>query len=110
MEVGYSESYEDLTQDARLLLEESTGNIGTAILIKIQPLMPNEQNIKTAFLQAYHYDPVKGKGVPRGGREVSFICLLCLPQADFWDIISSTKVPCYTETGFLMGQHFEGPD
>jgi hypothetical protein len=84
MEVGYSETYDDLRQDALLHLEGSAGEIGTVILIKIVPLKFNERNIKSAFLQVYRFDPVKQKGVLKGGQMVSSICLLYLLWADYF--------------------------
>ncbi|OXV09996.1 hypothetical protein Egran_02241, partial [Elaphomyces granulatus] len=41
LEVGYSQTYESLLADMDLLLEGSSGGIGKAILIKLEPLVQN---------------------------------------------------------------------
>jgi hypothetical protein len=79
MKVGYTESYEDLESDAQLFFEGSAGQIGTVILVKIQPLLLPEKEIKSAFLQVYHYDTEHGEAVPKGGREVSLFITTLYP-------------------------------
>ena len=49
MEIGYTESIEDLREDANLLLEGSFGAIGIAIVIKIKPLKSQQQMIQPTF-------------------------------------------------------------
>jgi hypothetical protein len=56
LEVGYSESYEDLVEDARLLLEGTRGEIGLVFLIKVDPLKPEETRIQNGFFAIWIYD------------------------------------------------------
>jgi hypothetical protein len=57
LEVGYSESYRDLLDNASLLLDgsESSGRIGRVNLIKFEPLeptlLPNALEIREGFLE-----------------------------------------------------------
>ena len=46
LEVGYSESYEDLVGDARLLIEGTGGRISLVFLIKMDPLGPGETRLQ----------------------------------------------------------------
>jgi hypothetical protein len=48
---GYSESLADLRNDARTLLEGSQGVIRLVILIKIEPLGPQDTSIQSGHLE-----------------------------------------------------------
>ncbi|KLJ09356.1 hypothetical protein EMPG_15219 [Blastomyces silverae] len=72
MEVAYTETYENLKEDARLLLEGTAGEISIAILVKIVPLKPDESRVRSACVQLYEYDSLQNKAIPRGGRETLF--------------------------------------
>ncbi|RPA89360.1 hypothetical protein L873DRAFT_1822958 [Choiromyces venosus 120613-1] len=48
-EFGYMEPYEDLKADVKLLLEGSEGQIGKAIIIKLQPLQDGEIQIQKGY-------------------------------------------------------------
>ncbi|CRG92523.1 hypothetical protein PISL3812_09584 [Talaromyces islandicus] len=57
LEVGYSETYQDLVADATLLLEGSNGSIGLVILVKLQPPPPaNQYDILQGFVELHIYD------------------------------------------------------
>ena len=56
LEVGYSESYENLVQNATLLLRGSRGRIGLVNLVKLQPLKEDEEEIQKGFLEVWAYD------------------------------------------------------
>ncbi|KAN0070268.1 hypothetical protein V8E54_011849 [Elaphomyces granulatus] len=60
MEVGYSESYQELLTDADLLLEGSAGEIRRVILIKIEPLSRNASQI-LGFVEVWKYDESTGR-------------------------------------------------
>ncbi|CRG88304.1 hypothetical protein PISL3812_05333 [Talaromyces islandicus] len=61
LEVGYSESYEDLINDATLLLEGSQGRIGLVILVKVTPLTAALESIQSGFVETHIYDQVTQK-------------------------------------------------
>lgn len=58
LEVGYSETYEALLQDADLLLEGSEGRIGVVIIVKLQRLALEEESISHGFMETHTWDPV----------------------------------------------------
>lgn len=70
MEIAYTETYEDLKENARLLLEGTAGEISVAILVKIVPLRSDESHIQSAFVQLYEYSSTQNRAIPRGGRKV----------------------------------------
>src|SRR5438034_7834770 len=70
IEAGYSESYEALIWDAKLLLEGSEGRIGLVIVAKLEPLKSNETNIQNRFVQVYKYDQETGRMARYSGRMV----------------------------------------
>ncbi|EED15473.1 hypothetical protein TSTA_049130 [Talaromyces stipitatus ATCC 10500] len=51
VESGYSQSYDDLVQDVTLLLEGSRGHIGIVILVKLKPLVGEEEAIQNGFVE-----------------------------------------------------------
>ena len=69
MEVGYSESYQELLTDADLLLEGSAGEIRRVILIKIEPLSRNASQI-LGFVEVWKYDESTGRKKIVGERQV----------------------------------------
>ncbi|EED18658.1 hypothetical protein TSTA_123860 [Talaromyces stipitatus ATCC 10500] len=56
LEVGYAESYENLVQNATLLLRGSQERISLVILVKLQPLKEDETEIQKGFLEVWTYD------------------------------------------------------
>ncbi len=72
MEAGYSESYDVLIEDTKLLLEGSEGRISLVIVVKLEPLKSNETEIQNGFVQAYKYDRQMNRRVRYGGRMVKF--------------------------------------
>ncbi|KAG5304596.1 no significant blast hit [Histoplasma capsulatum G186AR] len=72
MEIAYTETYEDLKENARLLLEGTAGEISVAILVKIVPLRSDESHIQSAFVQLYEYSSTQNRAIPRGGRKTLF--------------------------------------
>lgn len=57
LEVGYSETMQDLQNDARVLLEGSKGKIKLVILVKIEPpLQPDDTTLHSGSLQLWRYD------------------------------------------------------
>ncbi|KAN0081941.1 hypothetical protein V8E54_003239 [Elaphomyces granulatus] len=51
LEVGYSETYKDLLEDASLLLDGSAGAIGRVILVKVEPLAQNSTGFTNGFVE-----------------------------------------------------------
>lgn len=72
LEGGYSESYEELVEDATLLLEGSRGRIGAVILVKIDPVAPGQGPIKSGFVEVHIYDQENKKRIQYKTRMVSF--------------------------------------
>jgi hypothetical protein len=58
LEVGYSETYQELLNDADVLLEGSAGGIR---LIKIEPLSPNTSETRQGFVEDWEYDESTGR-------------------------------------------------
>ncbi|RPA88726.1 hypothetical protein L873DRAFT_1849623 [Choiromyces venosus 120613-1] len=69
-EFGYTESYDDLKADVKLLLEGSAGGIIKAILIKLEPIRQGETNIQKWFVEVWHL--VDGYAKKDGGRKNLF--------------------------------------
>ncbi|KAH8424781.1 uncharacterized protein LDX57_002524 [Aspergillus melleus] len=67
-EFGYTESFEDLKQDADLLLRGSEGRIETVIIVKLDPLRANETRVEGGFVEIYVFDPESGESRKRGQR------------------------------------------
>lgn len=70
LEIGYTESYDELQADVDLLLEGSQGKIRVVILVKIDPLGPNDTHCQAGFVEVHEYDPVSGTRKKRGRRKV----------------------------------------
>jgi len=68
-EFGYSEPYEDLKNDVKLLLEGSEGSISKVIIIKLQPLGDDDTEIKKGFVEMWHF--LDGTSKKVGGRKVT---------------------------------------
>jgi len=68
IEVGYSESYEKLLEDATLLLEGSEGKIGLVILVKLAPLKENETTLQFGFVEVHSFNKETGKRENYKGR------------------------------------------
>jgi hypothetical protein len=71
LEVGYTESYEDLVQNALLLLKGSKGKIGLVILVKLQPLEEGETAFESGFVEVWGYDCDSRKCI-KFGKQVSY--------------------------------------
>jgi hypothetical protein len=56
VEIGYTEPYQKLLEDASLLLEGSKGRIGLVILIKVT-LKQGEIEITEAFVEVWKWTP-----------------------------------------------------
>ena len=69
-EFGYTEPYDDLKDDVKLLLEGSGGQISKAIIVKIEPLRKGKTKVKKGFVEMWHLK--NGKAIKDGGRKVSF--------------------------------------
>jgi len=61
LEVGYTETYQELLQDTELLLESTSGKIGRVILIKLDPLAKGDTEIKNGFAEVWKYDASTGR-------------------------------------------------
>ena len=72
-EFGYTERYEDLKDNAKLLLEGTQGKIIKAIIIKIEPLRPGETTIQKGFVELWSF--VNGRTKKDGG-EVTILTIL----------------------------------
>ena len=71
VEVGYSETLDDLQFDARVLLEGSQGQIQLVILIHIQPLQRGDTSIQKAVIQLWEYDFMRNKAIYKTQYDVS---------------------------------------
>ncbi|PLN81205.1 hypothetical protein BDW42DRAFT_169391 [Aspergillus taichungensis] len=60
LEIGYSETYEQLKGDVNLLLEGSQGRIRVVILVKISPLGPRDTCCQTGPVEIHNYDNTSG--------------------------------------------------
>ena len=72
-EFGYTERYEDLRDDVRLLLEGTQGKIIKVIIIKIEPLRPGETTIQKGFVEVWSFANGRAK---KDGREVTILTIL----------------------------------
>ena len=72
-EFGYTERYEDLKDNVKLLLEGTQGEIIKAIIIKIKPLRPGETTIQEGFVEVWSF--VNGRAKKDGG-EVTILTIL----------------------------------
>ncbi|PUU73877.1 hypothetical protein B9Z19DRAFT_497898 [Tuber borchii] len=52
-EVGYTEEYDDLKADVKLLLEGSSGKISKVFLIKLDPIYGGVRKIQKGFIEAW---------------------------------------------------------
>jgi hypothetical protein len=90
LEIGYTESYDELQADADLLLEGSQGKIRVVILVKVDPLGPNDTHWGAGFVEVHEYDPISGTRKKRGRRKVfsNAWLLLCtiLPWIQGWGV------------------------
>ena len=69
-EIGYEESYDDLGDDVKLLLEGSAGEISKVIIVKIEPLQKGETEVQRGFVEMWHLK--NGRAIQDGGRKVIF--------------------------------------
>ena len=69
-EFGYTERYEDLKEDVKLLLEGTQGGIIKVIIIKIGPLRPGETTIQEGFVEVWSF--AKGRAKMDGRRQVLY--------------------------------------
>ncbi|KAE8377015.1 hypothetical protein BDV26DRAFT_264496 [Aspergillus bertholletiae] len=53
LEVGYSETYDELIADADILLEGSQGKIHVVIPVKLGTLQPNDTHLQTGFVELH---------------------------------------------------------
>ncbi|KAE8134447.1 hypothetical protein BDV38DRAFT_163048 [Aspergillus pseudotamarii] len=72
LEVGYSETYDKLLQDADLMLEGSQGKIRLVILVKLVPPGPNDTHFETGFVELHEYNPASGTRRKRGWRKTLY--------------------------------------
>jgi hypothetical protein len=56
LKVGYTKCYDDLVDDATLLLEGSQGQIDTVIILKMQPLKEGGTSLQYAFIELWKID------------------------------------------------------
>jgi hypothetical protein len=76
LEIGYSESFDALEQDADLLLQGSEGRIKIVILVKLEPLKEEETIIQAGFVEVHVFDPDSGQRRERGRRMVSQLIIV----------------------------------
>ena len=72
-EFGYTERYEDLKGDAKLLLKGTQGEIIKVIIIKIEPLRPGETTIQEGFVEVWSFAKGRAK---KDGCEVTILTIL----------------------------------
>ncbi|RAO66961.1 uncharacterized protein BHQ10_002973 [Talaromyces amestolkiae] len=56
LEAGYAKSYDDLVDDATLLLEGAEGEINMVIIVKMEPLVEGETSFKSGFTEIWKFD------------------------------------------------------
>lgn len=71
LEVGYTKSYNDLVDDAPLLLEGAQGQIDMVIILKMDPLKESEMSLQHAFVELWKIDREDMTARIYGGRMVS---------------------------------------
>ena len=71
LEVGYTKSYNDLVDDATLLLEGAQGHIDMVIILKMDPLKEGETSLQHAFVELWKIDREDMTARIYGGRMVS---------------------------------------
>jgi len=69
-EFGYTEPYEQLTEDVKVLLEGTGGEISKVIVVKVEPLVEGETEIQAGFVEMWCLEGGKAKN--DGGRKVIF--------------------------------------
>jgi len=69
-EFGYTEPYEQLKEDVKLLLEGTGGGISKVIVIKLEPLVEGETEIRAGFVEMWCLEG--GKAKKDGARMVIF--------------------------------------
>jgi len=69
-EFGYAEPYEQLKEDVKLLLEGAGGEISKVIVVKLEPLVAGETEIRAGFVEMWGL--AGGKAKNDGGRKVIF--------------------------------------
>ena len=72
-EFGYTERYEDLKDNAKLLLEGTQGKIIKVIIIKIEPLLTGETTIQKGFVEVWSFANGRAK---KDGRGVTILTIL----------------------------------
>jgi hypothetical protein len=81
LEVGYTESYQQLLRDASLLLEGSHGKIIMVIIIKVDPMVEDEKVVTSGFVEHWSCIPhtfnrASRKRILKGRRKVRSILYL----------------------------------
>lgn len=71
LEAGYAKSYDDLVDDATLLLEGAEGEINMVIIVKMEPLVEGETSFKSGFTEIWKFDEEDMKAKIYGPRLVS---------------------------------------
>lgn len=69
LECGYAESYDDLRQDATLLLEGSEGGIGKVIIVQLDAI-GYSGTVEKGFLEVLEHNNELRRAKRRGGRFV----------------------------------------
>ena len=82
LECGYSELYEDLRQDATLLLVGSEGRIGRVILVKLDRIGESGA-VENGFVEVWQYDSESGAATKRGDRYVRLSLVVRLSLLTF---------------------------
>ncbi|KAE8364645.1 hypothetical protein BDV27DRAFT_112284 [Aspergillus caelatus] len=72
LEVGYSETYNKLLQDADIMLEGSQGKIHLVILVKLVPPGPSDTHFESGFVELHEYNPASGTRRKRGQRRTLY--------------------------------------
>lgn len=75
LEVGYIKPYDDLVDDATLLLEGAQCQIDTVIILKMEPLKEGETSLQYAFVELWKIDKEDMTARIYGGRLVSPLSL-----------------------------------
>ena len=66
----YNETYDELLTDAELLLEGSEGEICVDVIVKIEPVRPEDIQCRSGFVEVHEYNPVSGTCKKRGHQKV----------------------------------------
>ena len=70
-QIGYTQQYQNLKEDAKIFLEGTQGEITKVVLVKLEPLRSGEEEIQKGFVELWHFE--NGRAKIQGGRKVAIV-------------------------------------